>query len=187
MSYSFLYWSVKLCRCCISNTLPNTEERPNAYASRRFTLCDKNQKWSIRSHVQFHQFLYWRRFTPMTVYKPLTTVLNPQKIFLHLLLLKCRHWQLYICLSSSYCIQIHNRTCECRWTLKIANTKYHKKIRVIEKPEIPLSSFSTRSKFCLLAVETSDTVRSGAEVGWLTFHRHSFEVAGISSLANRLV
>ena len=74
----------------ISQMFPNGDERPIAYASRTLSSSEKNyaqlerEALSLIYGVQkFHQYLYGCPFVLYTDHKPLTSILNPKKVYHH--------------------------------------------------------------------------------------------------------
>ena len=70
----------------LSLVFPQGIEKPIAFASRSLSKAEKNYAhidkealaivWAVR---KFHNYIFGRRFTIVTDYEPLTSILHPQK------------------------------------------------------------------------------------------------------------
>ena len=87
----------------ISHVFPDGSERPIAFASRTLTISEKNYAQLEKEALslvfgvkKFHQYLYGRKFTLVTDYKPLTTILGPKKGIPSLAPARLQHWAILL-------------------------------------------------------------------------------------------
>ena len=87
----------------ISHVMPDSSERPIAYASRSLSSAEINYSQLEREALaiifgvkKFHKFLYGRPFTLVTDHKPLVTILNPTSPILTLAAARLQGWALLL-------------------------------------------------------------------------------------------
>ena len=85
----------------ISHVIPDSSERPVAYASRSLSSAEKNYSQMEREALgiifgvkKFHKFLYGRSFTLVTDHKPLVTILSPTSPIPTLAAARLQRWAL---------------------------------------------------------------------------------------------
>ena len=87
----------------ISHVLPDSSERPIAYASRSLSSAERNYSQMEREALgiifgvkKFHKFLYGRSFTLVTDHKPLVTILSPTSPIPTLAAARLQRWALLL-------------------------------------------------------------------------------------------
>ena len=83
--------------------MPDSSERPIAYASRSLSSAEKNYSQMEREALgiifgvkKFHKFLYGRSFTLVTDHKPLVTILSPTSPIPTLAAARLQRWALLL-------------------------------------------------------------------------------------------
>ena len=70
---------------------------------------------------KFHQYLYGRKFTLVTDYKPLIVILGPKKCVSSLAAARLQRWAVLL-FAYKYDIKVHSRPCKPRWIVKTAHS-----------------------------------------------------------------
>ena len=103
----------------ISHILPNGQERPIAFASRTLIKAEQNYAQIEREALsivfgvrKFHHYLYGRKFTLLTDYRPLTTILSPSKAIPSMAAARMQRWALLLA-AHDYNIQYREAARHC--------------------------------------------------------------------------
>jgi len=97
---------------CLVHVMPNSEERPVAYASRTLTSAERKYAQVEREALaiifgvrRFHQYLYGRKFTLVTDHRPLCKILGEKEGIPPLAAARMQRWALVL---SAYQYQIQH-------------------------------------------------------------------------------
>jgi hypothetical protein len=97
----------------VSHIMPSGEERPIAFASRTLSKAESNYAQNEREALsvvfgekKFHQYLFGRKFIPLTDHRPLTSIFGPHSGLPSLAASRMQRWAL---LLSAHQYEIQNR------------------------------------------------------------------------------
>ena len=137
----------------ISHRMPDSSERPIAFASRtlsksecNYAQLEKEALSLIFSVKKFHQYLYGRKFTLINDHKPLTTILGPKKGIPSLAAARLQRWAI---LLSAYNYEI-----EFKSTLDHANADGLSRLPLPNTKGEPLVCSSEPSVFNVAQIES---------------------------------
>ena len=145
----------------LSHVMPDGSERPVAFASRSLTNqrrvqvhTDNKEALSIVWGVkQFHVYLYGRRLTLVTDYKPLTAIFHPKKGVPATTASRLQHYALFLA-GFDYDIEYKSTTKHCNCD-RLSRLPLQQRDR--EEAEIDLSGVFHSNQFELLPI-TSEAV-----------------------------